>query len=279
MKWNRVFQTAAVVGMCATAPAWAVDVYRGFDLGPTGGAWLKGNPKPNADAAQAAFAAAATSINDATGGLHVVDFEAPAFTAGALLDTTTHFAPGSSVQIAPGVTMNVVSANARTFISDVASSGFGSPTSGDQRLWLDSSNSQGPVELELVFDDPIIAFGAYFAGMNERQDVLGAAVDPGSPRVERVEIIPNGPNKSEVFSITEAVTPGVEFFGFVGGTTNSVNIRLELGPLAQFQSLREILAIDDIQWVNRSVPEPFTATLAGLGMGALALQTMRRRRA
>lgn len=292
MKWNRVFQTAAVLGLCATAPAWAIDTFSGHDFGPGGGtpgtgplgaddAWGKGDPKPNADAALASWTAAATANPAAAGSISTVGFEAPEFTAGSPIDNSTHLAPGSITQIAPGVSVRV-GEGSRVFISNTVSDAFGSPANGDQRLWFDENQPGGEptVELEFIFDNPISAFGSFFVGADKGILDVGSGTfandrSPGSPALEAIQ---KYANTSQTYALTEEYTPGVEFFGFVGNATNSVVVRLNTGN-AGVGPNNEILAIDDLFFIDAAVPEPFTASLAGMGMGALALQMMRRRRA
>jgi len=252
-----------MLGLCASTPAWAINTFSGFDNGPGGGVWATGDARPNADAARTDFLNAIAS-NPVSGMTGKIDFEAPTYTAVGLGDTASHFT--GSVAIAPGVTMNV-GPNARAFISNSSAPNFGSPANGDQRLWLDENGpGEPPVQLEFVFDKPITAFGGFFVGADSMTPGEGAVVRDANSKLG-----------DDVHALTEEETPGIEFFGFVGGNTRRVLV--QINPSRLGINNNEILAIDDLYYTEALTPEPVTASLAAMGIGELGLQLMRRRRA
>jgi hypothetical protein len=215
--------TAAPLVQAAPIP------FVGFDNGAN-----SNQPRPNSNAAQAAFSAA-------VGPTTLVTFE------------SLPLGGFSSITIAPGVTLSDpgggldirnVSAG-----SPDALFGYNTTAGGSQFVGYPGSNTT----VHFAFTTPINSFGAYFTGIQSQasgQETL--TFNDGS-----TETI-NLPN-------TSMPNGGASFVGFFdpGASITGVDITM----------FNDITGIDDVQFGNgaaAATPEPSTLALLGLGIAGLA---------
>jgi hypothetical protein len=206
-----------------------------------------GQPRPNADAAAAAF-------DMALGIVSVIDFESV-----PLGDFT-------SLMIAPGVTLTkptmgggsgIVSTRL-TFSS--STEGYNTTLGGEQFVRFQS------ISLTFGFQQPIQAFGAY---------VIGAQPGSWTPLLLGM-VLANG--TSQVMPITTSPAGGVLFIGFAdtGESFREVTLFSPTTYIPRFRVLvPDSFSVDDVRF---GIPEPSTFVLAGLGVVALLDYRWRQRK-
>ena len=213
-----------------------------------------GGPRPNSDAAAAAFDAAAAGLGD----LNILNLEG----------LSTGFVPN----IALGGGVNASFFNVEPAFSGIRTSPGASGTTGDlgfatsgTKFLQVSPLSSGPdVLLALTFSHPVHGFGAYFTGLENTID--------GSVTLNFFD------GSSQTLALPEPGGNGghVTFFGFTsaGAAVNSIVIREE-GP---FTGERDIWGMDDVR-VATPVPVPASVGLGVVGMAMVGgLSYLRRRR-
>ncbi len=207
-----------------------------------------GDPRPNADAALAAFAAAAGPIT-------LINFTGVAAAVNP-----------ANVTISPGVTLTVTGnqeGGVRTGNSLLTALGFDSSSSRGNGSWLqmlpfqDTSGSLAT----FTFASPIESFSAIFTGTEVNF--------PGDITVSF--------NDGAAQSLAVAKTPlggGVVFFGFDDPGASITSVVISTGATTR---ARDVFGIDDIRFAQTTVvAEPMS--LALLGSGLLWLGLVRRRR-
>jgi hypothetical protein len=221
---------ALVLLLIATPLVQAAPIpFVGFDNG-AGSA----NPRPNSNAAQAAFSAAA-------GPTTLVNFE------------SAPLGGFNSLVISPGVTLSDPGGGLEIrntpFGSPDALFGYNTTAGGSQFVSYPGSGTT----VHFAFTSPINSFGAYFTGIQSQasgQETL--TFNDGS-----TETI-NLPN-------TSMPNGGASFVGFFdpGASITAVDITM----------FNDITGIDDVQFGNgaaAATPEPSMLALLGLGIAGLA---------
>lgn len=212
-----------------TPPATALTVTSGFDVSANGT-----SPRPQADAASASFA----RLTNALGASAAVTFE--------------NAMPGffTSLSLAPGVTLSGEDRNGRG--QSIRSSpegrpdslyGFNTTTAGRNFLYLNGGS------VTLTFANPVVAFGAYFSGVQYANELV--MFDDGS-----------GQTAAPPFNFQGG---GVSFLGFTN-FRNPVST-IVFSTIQDSNPLGDLVGIDDIQYVT-AVPEPNSLSLILLGLAA-----------
>lgn len=233
----RLFGLGLVLVLLAAPVQASLVVFSGADVG-AGSA----DPRPNADAAAAAFDAAAALL----GPTGLITFES------APLGSFTN------LTVAPGVTMDGtdVTSNPQT----VLNAPFGLP---DQLYGYNTTpggsqfvNLYGGT-LTFTFASPIQAFGAYFSGLQLAGETI--TFDDGSTQTVDIPSLP----------ISDG---GIAFVGFTDAGKSIVSVQINVSG--------DIVAVDDVRYtLSNPVPEPSTLAVAGLGgLGMIAYARRLRRR-
>lgn len=242
--WLSAVITAIVLGSSICGTTSAVPVYY-FGADPGAGS---SNPRPNSNAAAAAFDAAAAS---GLGPINIINFEA--------------VPPGNftSLTVAPGVTATQI--NNDMSLGGIVTEGFatphGAPTGynvtegGRYFLGFVPKGDIGTATLMFKFETPIWAWGAYIVGLEE--SINGDLFIEFNDGVARS------------FELVDNTVAGIEFFGFTDLGTSITEISLVLRKVS---GTRDIYGIDEVRYV--AIPEP--ATLLLLGLGRLGLLKRRR---
>lgn len=211
-----------------------------------------GDPRPNSDAAAAAFDTLAGDINP----IGVITFES------SPLGPFNAFAPK------PGVTV-VNGSGPETEISATSTHNLGYNTTpfGRKylRFWQTSNNLVEQVDF--LFDMPISAFGAYFTGAQDNvEGVFTVAWTDVNGNNGSFLLDKPAPNPNDG-------TAATEFAGFVD--PNLVVTKVSIIVTRQnIGGTRDLIGIDDVRYTACAVPEPGTMVALGLGVAAL----VRRRR-
>ena len=232
---------AVVLSLSATCYAMPITYY-GIDPAADPGDTLT-----NSDAAYANFLSA-------TGPVSTIDFE-------GLSGTVPTSSPGRL--LAPGVR-----ATRTNMAVDIVGGGnrivgynTTSPGSRYARMSEQSLNSNAPPgSLNLAFDTPIDAFGAYFTGVGTQSSVLQLLFDDGTSQTETIAGDQDG---------------GALFFGFTsfGNSISEVSISVNTTG-----NIRDVFGVDDISFrAAQPVPEPASLAIWSL-VGAASLVAARRRR-
>ncbi len=210
-----------VLGIAATATAQPVR-FDGIDAGAA-----PGSPRPNSDAAAAAFDAAASGLAP----LEIIDSEVLAL---------GNF---STLEIAPGVTAILTGTDSSGgIVADgvgiwgTTILGYNTTAAGQQFIGFAPLFNIGTASLELLFDEPIQAFGTYVTGLGTANGNLFVEFDDGSMQSLPVAGAPSG---------------GVLFFGFTDAGAAIVRVVLELSNV--FGS-RDIFGVDDLRFVSANTP-------------------------
>lgn len=211
-----------------------------------------GDPRPNSNAAAAAFDTLAGDINP----IGVLTFES------SPLGHSNSFSPK------PGVTVDMSASPFSAVVAgDTNNVGYNTTPFGRKFVQFLQQGSVVTERIDFIFDMPISAFGAYFTGA---QDDF-----PGFWSVEWVD--QNG--HADGFSLDKPApnpndgTAATEFGGFVDPNlaVTKVSIVMRRETPGDF---RDIIGIDDVRYTACAVPEPGTMVALGLGVAAL----VRRRR-
>ncbi len=211
-----------------------------------------GDPRPNSDAAAAAFDTLAASLH----AIAAVTFETqPLGTFGTLqlnpdVSVTNHSGPETEVS-------NL----------DTVDLGYNTTPFGSQylRFWQTGNNFVESVQFH--FSQPINSFGAYFTGAQENF--------PGDFTVEF-----NDSNGLNSFMLDKPApdpndgTAATEFVGFLDPGEAITDVWVVMSRTEVTSGTRDLLGIDDIRY-TACVPEP--ASMFALGLGAVALIKRRRR--
>jgi PEP-CTERM motif. len=229
----------------------AIDLYTGNDLGAGAS-----DPRPNSDAAAAAFDAAVAALTGTAPG--VVTFENVAI--GSLTGNT-------SATVGAGITATVLNNGGdgvRLTSGGSGSTGYNVTPGGNQFLDLRGSSGANPYGVSFAFADPVQAFGFYLVGLSDT---------PASPLT--VSFVAEGTSQS--FTLTGVNNNGVQFFGFTAGGESITEIRIERAA-----GSGDFIGLDDVRFGYRfqaaAVPEPGTFALAAPGLLALVGVGMRARR-
>jgi hypothetical protein len=212
------------------------------------------DPRPNSDAAAAAFAAAATQPSQR------ITFE------GLPLGNF------SSLAVAPGVTVTLAQMG-DTFPAGISNSnsapvtlGYNTTPGGSQFLQYAPTLAVGTSTATFSFANPVQGFGAYFTGL-------------GTNPVNSVHLVFND-GMSEDILLTGNSAGGVQFFGFLDPGASFSSLSVQEGTTA---TQRDIFGIDDVRLVYApaaaaaaAIPEPATAGLFVLGLAGLAGLAVRR---
>jgi len=205
------------------------------------------DPRPNSDAAAAAFDAAAGALGSAG----LITFES------APLGTY------SSLMVAPGVTLTGTDFTGNSSGQSILDAPFGSPdrlygyntTPGGSRFAFVNGGF-----IDFTFGTPIQAFGAYLSGIQLANETI--TFDDGTTQTITIPFLPDG---------------GIAFVGFTDPGSSIVSVRIDTRT-ADFP-LGDFIAVDDVRYVATTavVPEPSTSIAFGLA-GLLGLAAPYRRR-
>jgi hypothetical protein len=203
------------------------------------------NPRPNSDAAAAAYDAAAGLLGTAT----LVNFE------------SAPLGSFSNLTIAPGVTINGTDflSNPQTIRNTPFSSpdsvfGYNTTAGGSQFVYVNGGT------LTFSFTQPVNSFGAYITGVQ----VDGETITFSDGTQQSVPIPNPDPNGNG----------GAEFVGFTDAGASIVSITL----VADAGNASDFIGVDDVRFTTpaaTAVPEP--ATMIMFGTGVLTLAGYRRR--
>jgi hypothetical protein len=219
------------------APASPI-VFSGFDPGAS-----SVDPRPNSDAAAAAFAAALSSSS-------VITFEQVAV------------GPFANLVVAPGVSLSGfdVFNNPETIRNAPAGTpdnlfGYNTTPGGSQFLAFRGG------EAFFTFSQPIDSFGFYLTGQPATAD--------GSAEVQF-----NDGSYQALLAPVFGDNGGAEFFGFTDAGASISSVNIYVGGVEPFN-----VGVDDIRYGTAVtlVPEPASAGLLSLGAVALALRRRRRK--
>lgn len=240
---RRIALAISAVALAGSMPAGAaVVVYSGLDIMSS-----TSDPHPNADAAASSFDAAVSS-------------------AGLITFENAPVGSYSSLVVAPGVTLigNYFGGNQSIYGSDAyptapSLDGYNT-TAGGSKF---AENIGG--SLTFTFATPIIAFGAYFTGLqsNFYQDTV--SFSDGTSQVLDIPMTGTGPG-----------TGGLAFLGFtdVGKSITSVTVTAGING-------GDFIGVDDVRFasdVSSTVPEPAEWAMLVCGFGVIG-GAMRRKRA
>lgn len=235
----KTIAASLILCLCITSAGYGVTIYQDFDpgAGPT-------DPRPNSNAAAAAFDAAAGAL----GPINLINFEG----------LSIGYFPSRT--IAPGVVAQLISTTttgSSGIVGGLGDSIIGYNTTTPGIRYLRVSPAGGNSGVRFIFAEPIYAFGAYITGLGTANGNLTAQFDDGSP---------------VVLPIVGEDDGGVQFFGFtnLAAPISSVFLRFQ-------GSASDVFSVDDLRFVT--VPEPSTWLLAGLGIACLAANRLRRKAA
>jgi len=212
-----------------------------------------GDPRPNSDAAAAAFDTLAGDINP----IGVITFENSA------LGTFNTITPKPGVKVT-----NLSGIDTAIDATPTPDLGYNTTPFGRKylRFWQSGNNLVEQVDFE--FDMAISAFGAYFTGAQENF--------PGIFTVAWVD--QNGNNGSFVLDKPAPNpndgTAATEFAGFVDPNLAVTKVSIIM-TRADLNGGRDLIGIDDVRYTACAVPEP--GTMAALGLGVAALVRRRRK--
>lgn len=212
-----------------------------------------GDPRPNSDAAAAAFDTLAGDINP----IGVITFES------SPLGTFNSFSPK------PGVTV-VNGSGPETEVSadSTADLGYNTTPFGRKFLKFWQTGNNLVESVTFVFDMPVSAFGAYFTGAQENfPGVFTVAWNDLNGNSGSAILDKPAPNPNDG-------TAATEFLGFVDPqlAVNMVTVTMTRDAL---DGGRDLIGIDDVRYTACAVPEP--GTMAALGLGVAALVRRRRK--
>jgi hypothetical protein len=233
----------ALLGLAGVAQA-GIITYTGYDPNVA-----PGDPRPNSDAAAAAFGAAVGSFRLITfEGLPIGNFATRTVAPGV---TVTLTGTDSDPDASPGIT----DVNDQLY-------GYNTTAAGTQYLRvvpLFGSGGNLSLSATFAFNTPIVAFGAYLTGTETPiEGAISLDFNDGS---------------AQTLPVTKNAVAGVQFLGFTdfGRPISSVTFT----EVAAFLSDRDIYGIDDVRY--SSIPEPGSLTLFLIGAAALVLRSLRRR--
>ena len=235
----------ALLGLAGVAQA-GIITYTGYDPNVA-----PGDPRPNSDAAAAAFGAAVGSFRLITfEGLPIGNFATRTVAPGV---TVTLTGTDSDPSANPGIT-NV---NDQMY-------GYNTTAGGTQHLrvvppWGEDQNVNLSLSATFAFNTPIRAFGAYLTGTEaDMEGAISLGFNDGSV---------------QTLLVTKNAVAGVQFLGFTdfGRSISSVTFT----EVAAFWYNRDLYGIDDVRY--SSIPEPGSLTLFLIGAAALVLRSLRRR--
>lgn len=221
-----------LVAISAAQAQGAVVTYIGWDVANSG------DPRPNADAAAAAFDAAASGF----GPLGIIDFESAAT------------GPFSNYLVAPGVTIDGLDISSQPQeIHNFAIGppdglfGYNTTAGGTQFVYMSAG------DLTFTFATPVHSFGAYISGLQLAFNSMNFF---------------DGANQSIPLPLPSSTQGGVAFVGFTdaGQSITSVTI----------STIGDLIGVDDVRFGQ--VPEPNSAVLGLLTLVGLSLVCARRRR-
>jgi hypothetical protein len=221
-----------LVALCAAQAQGALVIYSGWDVANSG------DPRPNADAAAAAFDLAASGL----GPVATINFE------------SASTGPFSNYLVAPGVTMDGLDIN--SLPQEVHNFAIGPPdglfgynttVSGTQFVYMSAG------DLTFTFATPVQSFGAYISGLQLAFNSLNFF---------------DGANQTIPLPLPSNTLGGVAFVGFtdVGQSITSVTI----------STIGDLIGVDDVRF--GVAPEPSSLVLATLGLIALGMCRMRKDR-
>ncbi len=238
---NAIFAVAATLATAATASA-VPSVFNGIDPGVT-----DTDPRPNADAAQAAFAADAAAIGPVT----TIDWENLAVTNSTILNPL----PGVEVSLSGVDPMdNTVDTAAGLPDDPVNIVGFNTTSGGSKFLRVVPNFTDSVHTASFVFDTPVSAWGAYFTGLGTAAGDLAINFTNGN---------------TETFTLVGDPGGGAIFFGVSEPGRQIATVDIVLTRIAG--SPRDIFSIDDVQF---AVPAPGAVGL--LGVAGIAASRRRR---
>lgn len=204
-----------------------------------------GNPRPNSDAAAAAFDTLAADLNP----IGAITFE------GSPLGTFASMSPK------PGVTVwNNSGPDTEISADSTVDLGYNTTLFGRKYLRFWQSGNNLMEDVTFTFDMPIAAFGAYFTGAQENF--------PGAFSVEYTDQF----NNSYSFLLDKPApandgTAATQFLGFIdaGAMITKVSVVMRRDTL---DGGRDLIGIDDVRY-TACVPEPASMAILGLGVAAL----------
>lgn len=235
MKNKIAFLVASVFIFCTGSLQAAVTTYSGADL--VGSA---GDPSPSSAAAALAFDTDISSL----GLIHTIDFES----------VPLGYAPVINLDANTTATFNgdIDPAYSGVTASDNVVLGFNTTAGGSNHLRMSPTPGWTDASVTLTFIEPVIAFGGYFTGLEER--IVGT-----------VDVLFND-GSSESFGLGDL---NKAFFGF---TTDSSIMSVTFNEINGGTGIigsREIWGMDDLVYVTASVPEASSIMLLGLGLAGL----------
>jgi hypothetical protein len=134
--------------------------------------------------------------------------------------------------------------------------GFNTTSGGTKFYRSTASGFGGTNSLTLSFSSPIVAFGAYFTGVEAFYGTTSITFNDGA--LQTYFLADTGNN-------TQGGPAGTQFFGF----TDTVGINSITFTTTNNPTFRDLFAIDDILISGTVVPEPGVVGLTGLGLAAL----------
>lgn len=212
------------------------------------------SPRPNSNAAAAAFDAAAGAL----GTLNLIDFE------------SAPLGNFSALSVAPGVVATLAGTTASATdadpgITDVPGNsglGYNTTAGGTKHLRFVPLFNGGTATATFSFADPVQAFGAFFTGLGTANGDLFVTFNDGTSQELPVAGV-------------GSVVGGAQFFGFTDAGRSISSISLQLRNVT---GSRDIFGIDDVRYVSAAevIPEP--GTFAPLAAGLLFFAAVARRR-
>lgn len=236
-RFRRRMQSCLIAGtVTATTQVGAMTLYQGGDdAGP-------GEARPNADAAQLAFA---NTLNVRSMTPASIDFESLPLTDVA------------NLTVAPGVTA-AWSGHSTDFGGTIREQqiqqfGYNTTFGGKKHVHLDPDSDDA--RLVFSFDEPIHAWGAYITGVGSMAGTISVMIDDGV---------------HQWFDLTGVSDGAVKFLGAMDFARPVIEI-----VIASLNG-DDSVGVDDMQFAAAAhVPAPATLTLLGLGLAGISYRRRR----